>query len=177
MHSLEELEGKSIYLRNAVNTLVIRPNEMDTFLDLGITTNTSLLVVEVDEDSVSAITAAGKRAVTGTSSDTCQPTSTTASSSSNSSSSQPQKQQQQKHPSHHSPDTGSSSSSSSARSSVPAGMAAVALTIPAAVAGASDGCGQSADSAITLITPTSSSRKKRRTQPSVTADVVDLTFS
>ena len=142
---------------------------MDTFLDLGITTNTSLLVVEVDEDSVSAITAAGKRAVTGTSSDTCQPTSTTASSSSsNSSSSQPQEQQQQqKNPPHPSPGTGTSSSCS-APSSVPGGMAAVA---------SSEGCGQSADSAITLITPTSSSRKKRRTQPSVTADVVDLTFS
>lgn len=169
MHSLEELEGKSVYLRNAVNTLVIRPNEMDTFLDLGITTNTSLLVVEVDEESVSAITAAGKRAVTGTPPDTCQPTSTTASSSSsNSNSSQPQ-EQQRKNPPHPSPGTGTTSSrSSSASSSVLGGMTAVA---------SSKGCGQSADSAITLITPTSSSRKKPRTQSSVTADVVDLTFS
>lgn len=45
LQTIEELEGKTYDLRNAVNTLTIEGNSQCTFHELGIISNTSLLVV------------------------------------------------------------------------------------------------------------------------------------
>jgi hypothetical protein len=51
LRTLEELEGKIVTLRNAVNTITVDPGQTQTFVVLGISGSTALIVVEREEET------------------------------------------------------------------------------------------------------------------------------